>query len=132
LGLKNLLDATQEDDLKLIVLFSSVAGRYGNSGQCDYAMANEVMNKVARAEAARRGDDCLVRSIDWGPWDGGMVTPALKRWFAERGISTIGLAQGAAAFVDELLSAGPEADQTEIILSARRREGDTPRPASAL
>ena len=132
LGLKNLLDATQEDDLKLIVLFSSVAGRYGNSGQCDYAMANEVMNKVARAEAARRGDDCLVRSIDWGPWDGGMVTPALKRWFAERGISTIGLAQGAAAFVDELLYAGPEADQTEIILSARRREGDTPRPDNAL
>ena len=132
LGLKNLLDATQKDDLKLIVLFSSVAGRYGNSGQCDYAMANEVMNKVARAEAARRGDDCLVRSIDWGPWDGGMVTPALKRWFAERGISTIGLAQGAAAFVDELLYAGPEADQTEIILSARRREGDTPRPANAL
>ncbi len=115
-GLKNLLEATAGDDLKLIALFSSVAGRYGNAGQSDYAMANEVMSKVARAEAVLRGDRCLVRSIDWGPWDGGMVTPTLKRWLGERGVSTISLAEGAAAFVKELLHAAPLPDETEILL----------------
>ena len=48
-------------------------------------MANEVLNKVAAAEARRRGRGCLVRAINWGPWDGGMVGPALKARFEERG-----------------------------------------------
>ena len=75
-GLRTLLAATEEDPLDTIVLFSSVAAVFGNAGQSDYAMANEVLGQVACAERARR-PDCLVRSIAWGPWHGGMVTPAL-------------------------------------------------------
>ena len=135
-GLRSFLEATAQDDLEFIVLFSSVAARYGNIGQCDYASANEVMNKVARAEAVRRGDTCRVRSLNWAPWDSGMMTEALRRQFVERGISLISEQAGAQAFVAELMSHGNDvdfvlrhangaagfgaADETEIYSAMRR------------
>ena len=104
-GLENLLAATRTDPLRYIVLFSSVAARFGNIGQVDYAVANEVLNKMAVAEAAQR-KDCLVRSINWGPWDGGMVTAAHKKAFRAKDIALIPIEQGAEAFVSEL-TGGP-------------------------
>ena len=101
-GLRSLLAATAEDPLELIVCFSSVAARYGNAGQCDYAAANEVLNHVAAVEAQRRGETCLVKSIGWGPWEGGMVTPGLAQQFKSRGVGLIPLADGARQFVEEL------------------------------
>ena len=53
-GLNVLLNSVRNDDLKYIVLFSSVSARLGNKGQADYAMANEVLNKIAQREAAAR------------------------------------------------------------------------------
>ncbi len=90
-GLRSLLAVTAEDPLELIVCFSSVAARYGNAGQCDYAAANEVLNQVAGVEARRRGETCLVKSIGWGPWEGGMVTPGLAQQFKSRGMGLIPL-----------------------------------------
>ncbi|MCL6454185.1 MAG: SDR family NAD(P)-dependent oxidoreductase [Alicyclobacillus sp.] len=97
------LEATKDDPIRLICLFSSVAARYGNQGQSDYAMANEVLNKVARQEQARRGASCVVRSIAWGPWDGGMVDGALKSHLTRLGVGLIDIQTGARAFVEELL-----------------------------
>jgi acyl transferase domain-containing protein/acyl carrier protein len=113
-GLGALLDATGADPLKVICLFSSVAARSGNVGQSDYAMANEVLNKVALAEQARRGPACLVRALGWGPWESGMVTPGLKAMFESRGISLIPLAQGAKAFVSDVLDAGPPTPEVTL------------------
>ncbi|WP_118914642.1 type I polyketide synthase [Mycobacterium shigaense] len=119
-GLGALLDATAADALKIVCLFSSVAARSGNVGQSDYAMANEILNKVALAEQARRGPGCLVRALGWGPWDSGMVTPALKTMFESRGISLIPLADGARAFVSDVLDAatdGPEVTLGDGVLA---------------
>jgi KR domain/Polyketide synthase dehydratase len=99
-GLRALLDATANDPLKAVVFFSSVAARCGNQGQCDYAMANEILNKVGVRLAKLRG--LHVRSLGWGPWEGGMVTPALKARFAQLGVPMIALADGARMLVDEL------------------------------
>jgi hypothetical protein len=99
-GLRALLDATADDPLELIAFFSSVAARAGNAGQCDYAMANEILNKVAQAEKTRRG--CAVKSMNWGPWEGGMVTPELKAHFEAMGVPLLPLAVGAQMFVDEI------------------------------
>ncbi len=104
MGLHALLTATRDDDLKQIVLFSSVAARTGNRGQVDYAMSNEVLNKVAWQEARRR-PQCKVTSINWGPWDGGMVTSALKKEFQRNHIPLIDLAEGARALAFEMASA---------------------------
>ncbi len=113
-GLRNLLDVTAADQLAVLCLFSSVAARTGNVGQADYAMANDVLNKVAAHERVRRGGNCLVKSLGWGPWAGGMVTPALKTHFESMGVELIGLDVGARMFVDELSS--PQTDQVEVVL----------------
>jgi acyl transferase domain-containing protein/NADP-dependent 3-hydroxy acid dehydrogenase YdfG len=101
-GLCVLLAATQSDPIDTICLFSSVAARFGNPGQCDYAAANEILNRIGAVEARRRGAQCLVRSIGWGPWDGGMVTASLAAHFRSRGVGLIPVASGARAFVREL------------------------------
>ena len=100
-GLRSLLDATAGDDLRFIALFASTTGRFGRSGQVDYAVANEVLNKLAQAESRRRSG-CRSVSINWGPWDGGMVTPALKKVFAGEGIGLIGLAAGGELLIREI------------------------------
>ncbi|WP_405901394.1 SDR family NAD(P)-dependent oxidoreductase [Streptomyces sp. NBC_00727] len=113
-GLRALLAATADDPLDTIVLFSSVAAVFGNPGQCDYAMANEVLHQVASAEQARR-PDCLVRCVAWGPWQGGMVTPSLAAHFGRSGVPLIPLTQGAAAFTAEL---GGAAGEPRVVLVA--------------
>ena len=113
-GLRSLLAATANDPLKLLCLFSSVAARTGNNGQVDYAMANEVLNKVAAAERRRRGSSCVVKSLGWGPWDGGMVSPSLKAHFASMGVTLIPLVAGARTLVAEIAS--PQRDDVELVL----------------
>lgn len=105
-GLRALLDATKDDPIDTLVLFSSVAARTGNVGQCDYAMANEILNKMAAREQRRR-PGCLVKSLNWGPWEAGMVTPALKSYFEAHGVPLIPLETGAAMLLAELASSDP-------------------------
>ncbi|PRW63502.1 type I polyketide synthase [Actinopolyspora mortivallis] len=99
-GLRSLLAATEQDPLELLCAFSSVAAVFGNSGQSDYAMANEVLGHVLRAQRHRR-PECRTASIAWGPWEGGMVTAELSAHFHGRGIETIPPELGAQAFVTE-------------------------------
>ncbi len=117
LGLRNLLDAIHDDQVRFILLFSSVAGRYGNAGQVDYAMANATMCQMALDEAARRGN-CLVRALGWGPWDGGMVTPDLRLHFENRGIPTIPMERGVAAFVQEVCHLSNDPADIDVVLRA--------------
>ncbi|MEC9298549.1 MAG: KR domain-containing protein, partial [Gemmatimonadota bacterium] len=106
-GLRSVLKAIGETSLKALVLFSSSTARFGRRGQVDYAAANEVLNKVAQAEAAER-EGCRVVSVNWGPWDGGMVTPGLKTVFADERIEVISMQSGAAYLLDEIAaSEGP-------------------------
>jgi acyl carrier protein len=123
-GLDALLRATAEDELSVLCTFSSVAARCGNNGQADYAMANEVLNKVAQAERVRRGPGVLVKSLGWGPWEGGMVSPQLKVHFAAMGVAMIPLDVGAQMLTDEL--SGAEPDEVELVL------GGEPRPEALM
>jgi NADP-dependent 3-hydroxy acid dehydrogenase YdfG len=112
-GLANLLAATQGDDLSLLVVFGALAGRYGNLGQSDYALANATVAAVARAEALRRGTACLVKCVAWGAWDGGMPDAALKST-ARMDASA---AAGAAAFLAELAARAGDVVSADIILA---------------
>ncbi|WP_238596812.1 type I polyketide synthase [Psychromonas sp. psych-6C06] len=100
-GLLSLLSCTEQANIKHLVLFSSAAGFYGNLGQSDYAMANDILNKTAYRFKALN-PSAQVLSFNWGPWDGGMVTPALKRMFNDRGVYIIPLDAGAQLLVSEL------------------------------
>jgi NAD(P)-dependent dehydrogenase (short-subunit alcohol dehydrogenase family) len=93
-GLQNMLQVLKPDRLTTILLFSSVVGFYGNAGQSDYAMANDVLNKLGYFLQASL-PHCEVKVLDWGPWQSGMVSPALARAFAKRGIQLIPIQDGA-------------------------------------
>jgi KR domain. len=109
-GLRNLLKVAPAGQLDFLVLFSSVVGFFGNIGQADYAMANEVLNKAAY-QIKRDNPSCHVVSIDWGPWDSGMVTPELKRVFAERDMTVIPTDAGAEMLVKEITARHSVDDQ---------------------
>ncbi len=118
-GLRNLLTAVTTDKLSFMVMFSSSTGRYGRTGQVDYAVANEILNKVAQEQAGLR-PDCRVLSLNWGPWDGGMVTPALKKIFAEEGVAVIDLKAGADYLIEEIST--PPGGPVELVILGGREE----------
>lgn len=101
-GLENLLDCIDPSQLDCLVLFSSVVGFYGNAGQTDYAIANDILNKTAY-QFKQQYPQCHTVAINWGPWDSGMVSPELKRAFAERDIKTIPIDVGTQMLVEEVL-----------------------------
>ena len=89
------------DSLKFLVLFSSVAGCFGNRGQADYAAANEVLNKVALCLDSQWPG--RVVSINWGPWEkAGMVSKEVQQQFAKRGVQLIPPVGGRKAFDQEI------------------------------
>jgi len=97
-----LADRLAPGELRFIVFFSSVSGRFGNRGQADYAAASEVLNKLAQ-RLDRDWPRTRVVSVNWGPWaTAGMVTPEVERQFAQRGVSLIPLDVGARRLEEEL------------------------------
>ncbi|RLB62159.1 MAG: hypothetical protein DRH08_12850, partial [Deltaproteobacteria bacterium] len=125
-GLRNLLSAVADDELSFMVMFSSSTGRFGRTGQVDYAVANESLNKLAQEQAGLRSD-CRVLSLNWGPWDGGMVTPALKKIFAAEGVAVIDLKAGADYLVEEI--ATPPGGPVEMVILGGREEAASESPA---
>jgi acyl transferase domain-containing protein/NAD(P)H-dependent flavin oxidoreductase YrpB (nitropropane dioxygenase family)/NAD(P)-dependent dehydrogenase (short-subunit alcohol dehydrogenase family) len=98
---RRLAAALRPDTLRFVVFFSSVSGRFGNRGQADYAAASDILNKLAQ-DLDRRWDARVV-AIDWGPWlTAGMVTPEVRRQFAERGVELIPVDVGTRLFEEEL------------------------------
>ena len=100
-GLNALLACCELSTLQHLVLFSSAAGFYGNPGQSDYAIANEILNKAAY-RFKNLYPAAQVLSFNWGPWNGGMVTAELKRMFDERGVYIIPIQSGATLLASEL------------------------------
>ncbi len=77
-----------------MILFGSIAGCFGNPGQADYALANEILARYATAWW-HRGIRATV--IHWSPWqlpDSGMVTTAIADQFAKQGVTLLTAEQG--------------------------------------
>jgi acyl transferase domain-containing protein/acyl carrier protein len=73
-GWFNLLHAIGNMPLGATVAFSSIAGRFGNAGQTDYASANDLLCKITSSfRTTRPATRGIV--IDWSAWGGvGMAT----------------------------------------------------------
>ncbi|WP_404790306.1 SDR family NAD(P)-dependent oxidoreductase [Altericista sp. CCNU0014] len=112
-GLENLLQCVPAEQLNYLVLFSSVAGFYGNAGQTDYAIANEILNKSAHRLKGQH-PNCHVVAINWGPWDSGMVTPELKKIYAEHNVEVIPVAAGTQLLFQEL--SGHNCDIAQVVI----------------
>lgn len=112
-GLAAVMQAVSVDRIRHVVLFSSVAGFYGNVGQTDYALANEVLNRFAylfRNKIPR----AQIVSINWGAWDSGMVSPELKKKLLAHGVSLVPTDEGPQALVDQLSL--EVKDQVQVVL----------------
>lgn len=110
------------EGLKCLVLFASVAGRAGNRGQCDYACANELVNRMAWW-FHHRWPQTKVCSINWGPWESGMASPEINRQFRERGVVPIPSLSGRAFLRAELSS--PDRSPVESIAGTFHAVGDS-------
>ena len=100
-GFLSLLGAVNLNQLDHLILFSSVAGYYGNVGQTDYAIANEILSKAAHLFKTNH-PKTKVSAINWGAWDSGMVSGELKAQFEAAGITLVNSEGGAAMLVNEL------------------------------
>ncbi|MHB9864444.1 type I polyketide synthase [Streptomyces sp. YIM S03343] len=77
-------EATRHLDLSAFVLFSSMAGTLGRSGQGSYAAANAFLDAFA---ARRRADGLPATSIAWGTWaGGGMVSDEVAAMLRRDGV----------------------------------------------
>jgi NAD(P)-dependent dehydrogenase (short-subunit alcohol dehydrogenase family) len=114
------------DQLKFLVLFSSIAGRYGNKGQSDYAAANEVLAKLA-VECNRRWPG-RVASMAWGPWSGLGMVADLEKHLVARGLKLISPEEGS-RFVVEELRLGPKGDAEVVIAGGSEEMARPSRPA---
>ncbi|BDD04923.1 hypothetical protein AUTU_24060 [Aureibacter tunicatorum] len=112
-GLLAVTSAVNIHDIKHVVFFSSVAGFYGNVGQTDYAIANEILSKTAHL-FKKNHPDVHVVSVNWGAWDGGMVSDGLKKIFDEHGVSLVPMEEGPVAMTDQLSTLF--FDQPQVIL----------------
>jgi acyl transferase domain-containing protein/NADP-dependent 3-hydroxy acid dehydrogenase YdfG len=117
LGLAMLQRYLRPEGLRFFSVFSSVAGRYGNSGQSDYATANELMNRLC-SQLAARWRETKVSAMCWGPWGAtafgaGMVTAETEAKFNAKGVTLVSAPLGRRLFVEELL--GPVVSPVEVV-----------------
>jgi acyl transferase domain-containing protein/NAD(P)H-dependent flavin oxidoreductase YrpB (nitropropane dioxygenase family)/NAD(P)-dependent dehydrogenase (short-subunit alcohol dehydrogenase family) len=107
IGLLLLQKFLRPESLRFFVVFSSVAGRYGNSGQTDYATANELMNRLCCQLNPLWHHNVNVKALCWGPWaqtqfGTGMVSAFTEAKFKEKGIILVSAETGRRLFADEL------------------------------
>ena len=73
-GWFNVFHAAQDMPIGATVVFSSVAGRFGNQGQTDYSAANDLLCKIT-SSFRRTRPETRGLAFDWTAWGGiGMAT----------------------------------------------------------
>ncbi len=108
-GWFHLLDALGEAELGAAVVFSSIAGRFGNGGQTDYSAANDLLCKLIsnlrRTRPSTRGV-----AIDWTAWaEIGMASRgSIPKLMQLAGIELLPPEQGIPAVLAELRWGGGE------------------------
>ena len=112
------------EDLKLLAFFSSSTARFGRIGQIDYSVGNEILNKIADFYKSTH-KNTVVKSFNWGPWDGGMVDEGLKKLFASEGIGVIPLKEGGKFFAREIASKNDEVEIVVLVELDREEKNDS-------
>jgi NAD(P)-dependent dehydrogenase (short-subunit alcohol dehydrogenase family) len=107
-GWFNLLHGLRDAEIGAAVVFSSIAGRFGNAGQTDYSAANDVLCKSASA-LRREGLAERGIAIDWTAWaEIGMASRgSIPKMMEMAGIDMLPPQLGVPVVRRELTAAGP-------------------------
>ncbi len=108
-GWQSLFNAAKDHstELRYCCAFTSIAGRFGNGGQTDYAAANCIldaeMSRLAHTDSEPHGV-----ALAWTGWqDVGMATRgSIASVFEQAGIETVSVEQGVSLFVEEVMRGG--------------------------
>ncbi|MFD4974449.1 SDR family NAD(P)-dependent oxidoreductase, partial [Streptomyces sp. NPDC058424] len=126
----NLHEATRGLDLDAFVVFSSVAGVFGNAGQANYAAGNAFLDALMEH---RRAAGLPGLSLAWGPWEqtgaGGMTgtfSDAEFERLAASGVPPLAVEQGLALFDAALSTDDAALVPVRLDLPALRGQGDVP------
>ncbi|MGW2231222.1 type I polyketide synthase, partial [Streptomyces formicae] len=91
----NLDELTRDHKLSAFVMFSSLSGTLGGSGQANYGAANTFLETLAERRAAA---GLPATTVAWGPWGGGgMAEGALGDSLRRRGLNPMEPEQAIAA-----------------------------------
>ena len=106
-GFFSLLKAAEGMPIGATVVFSSVAGRFGNAGQTDYSAANDLLCAMSSALRRARPETRTI-AIDWTAWGGiGMATRgSIPQIMAAAGISMLPPESGIPTVRRELVAGG--------------------------
>ena len=99
---------------KYFISFASVAGKFGNEGQTDYAAANDMLSKIVLKMKAENSDK-VFKVINWTAWSGtGMANKeSILKVLTEKHIDFLDIKEGVNFFMNEMTS--PEA--AEVIVA---------------
>lgn len=115
-GLCNLYRLTDNKELKVLIGFSSISGRFGNGAQLDYCAANNFISSFMSAIKSSNKDIRAV-SISWSGWkDTGMAwrNEFVKENSEEMGLHLIEPDRGTNEFLNILMS---NINKSEIVIS---------------
>ena len=116
-GFFHLMHAIGDMPLGAVVAFSSIAGRFGNAGQCDYSSANDLLCKVMSSFRTVRPNTRGI-AIDWTAWAKiGMATRgSIPKMMELAGIDMLDPAAGIPLIRRELTMGGTRG---EIVVAQR-------------
>ncbi len=116
-GWFNVWRAVEGLDIGATVVFSSVAGRFGNNGQTDYSAANDLLCKITSA-LRRTRPQTRALALDWTAWGGiGMATRgSIPKIMEMAGVQMLPAEAGVAWIRRELASG---AHRGEVVVAGR-------------
>ena len=122
-GCYNLVELTKDQDVKVLVTFASISGRFGNIGQTDYSAANDLLNKYAQFCGKRFDGRMKAVSMNWTGWKGvGMATRgSFTKIFDEMGVDMIPLEDGVPRVREEILYGNNE----EVVIAGNVADIDS-------
>ncbi|MFN8193922.1 MAG: SDR family NAD(P)-dependent oxidoreductase [Nocardioidaceae bacterium] len=116
-GWRNVWSALAEREVGAVVVFSSVAGRFGNNGQTDYAAANDLLCKTV-SSLRRTRPQTRGLALDWTAWGGiGMATRgSIPKIMEMAGVQMLPPEAGV-AWIRRELASGPYSG--EVVVAGR-------------